>query len=257
MTTRLSLFVCTLVCLVGLSLPTMFVGCSDDNPGGSNWDLDNDAGADADPDTDPAPDTAPDPDTDPDPDAAPDPDASPDADPSECDERNPSLDCRDTGCSGDQTCIVWEQACTSSNCECMDGQWMCTRDCDPQSSVCVDDPNFCDDENLPSKDCRDYGCEDGMNCELDEDGCLASSCQCDPVEQSIGCTSDCGERYECVTEVSDTCNGMPNPAGCSQTGCPDDQTCVNDTTVCAPSSCSCGDGGWICTDDCGGGGTCE
>ncbi|MEC9071635.1 MAG: hypothetical protein VX938_04610 [Myxococcota bacterium] len=47
------------------------------------------------------------------------------------------------------------------------------------------------------------------------------------------------------------CEG-DNPAGCAQTGCPDGTVCkVGD--ACIPSACFCDDGGWTCTEDCGGG----
>ncbi|HEU4533334.1 MAG TPA: hypothetical protein VFS00_04420, partial [Polyangiaceae bacterium] len=47
------------------------------------------------------------------------------------------------------------------------------------------------------------------------------------------------------------CEG-PNPAGCVENACPPNAVC--DTTLgCFPSHCSCFDGQWACTDDCGGG----
>ena len=45
----------------------------------------------------------------------------------------------------------------------------------------------------------------------------------------------------------------PNPAGCHDRTCPDGQTCVLTSGLCIPSSCTCVDGDWACTDDCGGG----
>ena len=52
------------------------------------------------------------------------------------------------------------------------------------------------------------------------------------------------------------CRG-PNPAGCTQEGCDRGEKCVVDPDVCAPSVCSCNNGTWVCTKDCGGGGVCE
>ncbi len=49
-----------------------------------------------------------------------------------------------------------------------------------------------------------------------------------------------------------------NPAGCIQTGCPDDYVCVDDwENNCVSSDCDCDEasGGWVCDDDCNGG-TC-
>jgi hypothetical protein len=44
----------------------------------------------------------------------------------------------------------------------------------------------------------------------------------------------------------------PNPAGCSMNACPPNAVC--DTSVgCMPSQCSCSQGTWVCTEDCGGG----
>ena len=51
----------------------------------------------------------------------------------------------------------------------------------------------------------------------------------------------------------------PNPAGCSQTGCPEGYECGYDPNDCTASSCYCnaayGYDFWGCTEDCGGG-TC-
>jgi hypothetical protein len=44
----------------------------------------------------------------------------------------------------------------------------------------------------------------------------------------------------------------PNPAGCSMNACPPNAVC--DTSIgCMPSQCSCSQGAWACTNDCGGG----
>jgi hypothetical protein len=47
----------------------------------------------------------------------------------------------------------------------------------------------------------------------------------------------------------------PPPLGCIARGCPAGTDCQDFATsgVCVSSSCSCSDGSWICTDDCGGG----
>lgn len=48
------------------------------------------------------------------------------------------------------------------------------------------------------------------------------------------------------------CEG-PNPQGCVTTGCGPGFSCMQTSGVCVSSSCSCQDGTWICTKDCGGG----
>lgn len=56
------------------------------------------------------------------------------------------------------------------------------------------------------------------------------------------------------------CGGVPSDVSCESTGCPDGFTCVKDAdpTTCHSSNCSCDpENGWVCTDDCGmGGSTC-
>ena len=49
------------------------------------------------------------------------------------------------------------------------------------------------------------------------------------------------------------CN-EPNPAGCIQTGCPEDHECIIYPNYCNSSDCGCTDSGqWICDLDCNGG----
>ena len=88
-------------------------------------------------------------------------------------------------------------------------------------------------------------------------------CSCTPPVSECFTDADCALGLACVTdpatgsarcEANSACG--PSPAGCSVTGCGFGETC--DTSVgCTPSACSCDEasGGWICTDDCGGG-TC-
>jgi len=55
------------------------------------------------------------------------------------------------------------------------------------------------------------------------------------------------------------CDGAPSPLSCTDTSCPDGYTCVADAdpSTCHPSNCSCDPQGWVCTADCGmGGSTC-
>jgi len=56
-----------------------------------------------------------------------------------------------------------------------------------------------------------------------------------------------------------SCNGVPSPLSCTQTGCAAGQLCVpDDPNVCYPSACSCDamTGSWVCTADCGQGSHC-
>jgi hypothetical protein len=112
--------------------------------------------------------------------------------------------------------------------------------------ACADAP--CDAPNPVG--CTVTGCDVGETCDTSA-GCAPSSCSCDAATGSWICTEDCGGG-ECVPDGG-ACD-EPNPEGCASTGCDDDEVC--DTSVgCFPSSCSCdaATGGWICTDDCGGG----
>lgn len=167
-----------------------------------------------------------------------------------CEEPDPSLDCRDTGCEQGE-CLP-DDGCLPSSCECQDGGWICTDDCgelytcqEPLSCLTPD----------PSVDCQTTGCADGLACEPlpadDPNACKPSSCQCTD-DGNWACTRDCQERHACVEA---TCEG-PNPAGCTQEGCPDGERCRVDPETCEPSTCGCSGGDWICTADCGGGGTC-
>ncbi|MFU8805487.1 MAG: hypothetical protein ACNA8W_16870 [Bradymonadaceae bacterium] len=171
----------------------------------------------------------------------------------QCTGSNPSQDCRQTGCTrAGQDCLLDPGGCRASHCECDKGSWTCTEDClelyTCQLGLQCEGPN-------PSLDCRDTGCdEDGEECRIDPNGCLSSSCFCDA--GSWTCTDDCGELHTCQ-EVEETqeCEG-PNPAGCTQDACEDGYVCETDPNTCAPSFCSCYEGTWECTEDCGGGGIC-
>lgn len=48
------------------------------------------------------------------------------------------------------------------------------------------------------------------------------------------------------------CEG-PAPGGCQRSGCAEGQTCQLASGTCIPSVCSCSNGTWVCTGDCGGG----
>ncbi|MCB9539980.1 MAG: hypothetical protein H6704_27520 [Myxococcales bacterium] len=150
-----------------------------------------------------------------------------------------------------------EGTCAPSSCACDadTGTWTCTDDCG--GGVCRPAPPTCEGPN--PEGCRERGCPDGQQCVF-EDTCAPSGCMCDAETGTWICTADCAGG-EC-RPVGDLCD-TPNPQGCRATGCPEGQACVVDDT-CVPSNCMCDpEGGWICTDDCGGGvcrpegGACE
>jgi hypothetical protein len=100
--------------------------------------------------------------------------------------------------------------------------------------------------------CAQTGCPSGQVCFRDGSECIPSACSCDGATGQWICTDDCGGG-RCI-DTQPACPD-PNPAGCAQTGCPSGQVCYRDGSQCIPSACSCdpATGGWICTDDCGGG----
>lgn len=177
-------------------------------------------------------------------------------DPDTCEEPNPAgcLIGSSSGCASGEVCALPEDgACISSGCVCDDGVWTCTPDC--MGGVCVPDdatPSTCDQPNPAG--CRDTGCDEGHVCSFETGDCTASSCFCDEEEGTWICTDDCSGGV-CVPVQP--CEG-PNPAGCTQLGCEEDEVCDRTDVDCAPSYCGCDAeaGTWICTRDCGGGGVC-
>jgi hypothetical protein len=80
------------------------------------------------------------------------------------------------------------------------------------------------------------------------DGCNTCGCHANGsvVCTARACANDAGTNPS-------SCSG-PSPTGCRTNGCAAGFTC--DTSLgCFPSSCSCNNGQWVCTADCGGG-TC-
>ena len=77
--------------------------------------------------------------------------------------------------------------------------------------------------------------------------CMSSVCDCMDLPNVVCNNSNCELAY---------CS-EPNPAGCSQTGCPQGYECGYDPNDCTASSCYCDEDYdfWGCTEDCGGG-TC-
>lgn len=121
---------------------------------------------------------------------------------------------------------------------------------------------FCMGE-LSGVSCTETSCPSGYTCVPDADPttCHSSGCSCDE-EYGWLCTADCGQNgSSCVpdTQPSGNCGGLPDPRSCTATSCPAGFTCQVDAdpTTCHPSHCDCALDGWVCTDDCGmGGSTC-
>lgn len=166
-----------------------------------------------------------------------------------CDGPNPQGCQNDDECSGEQVCD--QSACAASSCSCQDGQWLCTEDCG--GGLCVELENNACEGNNPVGCLDDADCGAGFVC--DPSVCAPSSCFCGPGDV-WACTRDCrGGR--CTADDSLSCGDLPAPSGCSQYGCPQEQTCVREEGECLPSSCHCGENQvWVCTRDCAGGGQC-
>ena len=142
----------------------------------------------------------------------------------------------------------------------------CATDADCQSGAewCVEGAcQPCDNSGLVC----DLACSYGWVF-YERNGC--HPCECAPANQ---CTSDadCGSGRKCYAGAfcwdwcppddpsccfGNICSGAgcstPAPGGCVVRGCPQGGTCST-TSGCAPSSCSCDSGGWVCTEDCSGG----
>jgi len=168
-----------------------------------------------------------------------------------CQEPDPSKDCRDLGCEGNEVCLPEPEpsSCLPSTCFCESGTWSCTDDCG-QRHTCQE-PLACLGVN-PSWDCQTTGCEEGETCEPSALAvCRPSTCECSDDGNWL-CTRDCVAVHACVPSAC----AEPNPAGCTQSGCGEGEQCVRAPGECSPSQCFCDSGTWICTEDCGGGGTC-
>ncbi len=163
--------------------------------------------------------------------------------PSDCDGPNPA-GCVVNACPPDQVCDT-NVGCTPSSCACSNGEWACDDDCG--GGTCVPIGAGCEGPNPAG--CVSTGCAAGEVCDT-ELGCTPSGCSCDASSGSWGCTADCGGGI-CIPDPQGCMD--PYPGGCFETGCPLDQMCLMTSGVCVPSVCECVNGGWSCTDDCGGG----
>lgn len=145
-------------------------------------------------------------------------------------------------CDTDADCVEGEEWCVEGACvECDNSGLLCDIACafgwnTYERNGCF--PCAC----APTNDCTsDDTCEGGGRCEAGE-FCWDWCPEGDP---------SCCYGNVCV---SGGCEGPP-PVGCARRGCPEGQECQDFETsgVCVSSSCTCADGSWVCTDDCGGG----
>ncbi|MFO0565438.1 MAG: hypothetical protein U0263_07235 [Polyangiaceae bacterium] len=170
-----------------------------------------------------------------------------------CQDPDPST----LGCGPTQACpsgmVCDPNACHPSACSCdpTTGDWQCSADCGLGSCVSENQAPKCTGPD-PSLGC-DNGCPSGSKC--DPTVCRPSACGCDPTTGDWICTADCGQGGACVPETQKICDGPDPSQGCDG-GCPSGSVC--DPTACRPSACSCDPtlGSWLCTADCGSGGTC-
>ena len=159
------------------------------------------------------------------------------------------MGCVQTGCTNGLVCDR-TAGCMSSHCECNGetGLWVCDDDCD--GGICVDpgtQPGVCPTPNPAG--CVMTGCAPGLECDPKQ-GCTSSYCECSKTFGGWICTDDCGGGVCVPSTVCKT----PNPAGCTQLGCPKGMVC--DTKQgCTSSYCECSKtmATWLCTPDCGGG----
>ncbi|MGK0357925.1 MAG: hypothetical protein ACI9U2_000208 [Bradymonadia bacterium] len=151
---------------------------------------------------------------------------------------------RDADCADGEQCDMSE--CLPLPCACVDGEWLCSDGC---AGACLA-PAACVGPN-PAGCADDTGCAPDQACLHDGDACIPSNCECDDGDWL--CDPDCGGG-QCV--AAPECEG-PSPVGCAfDADCGADELCLQDG-ACRPSSCECGFGGWVCTEDCAGGGLCQ
>lgn len=95
--------------------------------------------------------------------------------------------------------------------------------------------------------CTPCECAPINDCTQDAD-CGAQKCYA-----GYFCADWCpaGDPSCCFGNVCDVAGCGPNPTGCTVTGCPQGQQCIE--TGCVPSTCTCDAIDWICGPDCNGG----
>lgn len=176
--------------------------------------------------------------------------------PMQCTTPDPSVPgCTQGSCGEGEECAVVPDQCQSSSCACMDGVWACTADCG-EARACqpVEEPQACTTPKPTTQECTvDADCGAEQFCAISAlDVCVPTSCECS--QGDWVCTDDCGRANECQDATPQTCSG-PDPSiqECAvDADCAGAQVCVpSGDDGCAPSACSCMDGQWVCTADCG------
>lgn len=146
-----------------------------------------------------------------------------------------------TACDDDSDCTEGEEWCVGGECV----------ECDNSGLLCDIACSF-GWETYERNGCFPCACAPTNDCASDDD-CEGGVCAAGEF-----CWDWCpdGDPSCCLGNVcvSGGCEGPP-PVGCVTRGCPEGGTCQDFETsgVCVSSGCSCADGLWNCTDDCGGG----
>jgi hypothetical protein len=120
--------------------------------------------------------------------------------PSDCEGPAPG-GCQFSGCPSGQTCTLASGACIPSRCDCVNGEWSCTRDCN--GGFCADGPSSCATPD-PS------GCETNDDCAAGKVCAQPAIAVCIPTGCACGfgswqCREDCG---------GGVCTEPTCPAGC-------------------------------------------
>lgn len=99
----------------------------------------------------------------------------------------PEVGCVFTGCPKGQACVVTEEVCLPSACECsQDVGWSCSDDC--AGGQCV--ASACPGNN--PQGCTKGSCPAGQKCVVSPDTCVPTGCTCDETAKAWACTPDCG-----------------------------------------------------------------
>jgi hypothetical protein len=157
----------------------------------------------------------------------------------QCTEPNPA-GCVVTGCDDGEVCDP-RQGCTSSACDCMDGEWVCTPDC--AGGLCMPAGAACErdaDCAFGSQWCVDGACVD---CDNSGTACFLACTEGEELEERNGChPCNCVPVNECQSD-----------ADCSEGVCQPGQQCLmmcplGDPSCCYGNQCVPGSGG-ACSSD--------
>lgn len=113
----------------------------------------------------------------------------------------------------------------------------------------------CTGPNPSEQECTsDADCGEGESCVVEPGGCVPSTCSCDEASGTWECTADCGQKFVCEEGTAPVCNEPdPSEQECdTDADCGEGEACLpSGDDVCVPSSCTCTESGWVCTEDCG------